>query len=255
MGAKLSDMPELGDPARVDRSFRPLILVLGLLILGAGVALAPIATKQNPRRDGEYSMLHWFFERRTGWFNAVTKALELVGGPLVTPWLMVVSAVVLFLLRRRMMALLAILIPGMGWFPGHLVKKAFFRERPPHELDPIVIYNDTMSYPSGHTGFATSFTIFWVFALTMWGFKRWWVKLLGVFWIVLMAFSRIYAAAHWPLDVLGGFLLACGASLALWNPATWLWKTSQGWRFFVEPEHRAALEAKHQREEAAELEA
>ena len=87
-----------------------------------------------------------------------------------------------------------------------------------------------------------SITIFLLFALTMWGLRRWWTVLLGVLNIIIVGISRLYAAAHFPLDVLGGALLATGTSIALWPLASWLWGRAQarGDRW-AEPPYRHAL--------------
>lgn len=149
----------------------------------------------------------------------------------MVPWALLVTGVAVFLARRRLMALVAWLMPALGWLPGHLAKQAFPRERPGADLEPVVVYHDVMSFPSGHTGFATSISIFVLFVATMWGLRRAWMLIAAVLAVVVMALSRLYAAAHFPLDVLGGSLLAAGTSLMLWPAAAWAWTTAQarGW--------------------------
>ena len=211
------------------------LAIPGLILLAAGVVLGSRAGHIDPHGDGEYGVLAFLSRHRPGWSTTLDKVVEFIDGPLVTPWILLGMGVILFLLRRRMMALISILMTGMGWLPGHIVKHLWSRHRPPADLHPVVVYHDTMSYPSGHTGFITALVVFVWFALTMWRRPRGWLAVVGPLLIVLVAFTRLHAAAHYPLDVLGGFLLASGASLLLWGPMAWLWQRSQEWRFFAEP--------------------
>jgi membrane-associated phospholipid phosphatase len=59
------------------------------------------------------------------------------------------------------------------------------------------------SFPSGHT--ATAFTIF---ILTSYFFKNNWALLIGFFYALCAAYSRVYLAQHFPLDTAGGMLVA-----------------------------------------------
>ena len=199
----------------------------GTVALALGILLGVFGHELDPASTGELGVLSWFEDHRNGFLTVIVQILELVGGPKVVPWLLLGMMALLLALRRAAMALASVLMPGLGWLPGHFAKGWFPRERPPESLEPVVIYHDVASFPSGHTGFATSITIFVLFALTVWGLRRRWMVVAGVVVILLMALSRLYAAAHFPLDVIGGALMAGGTSLALWPLFRWLWGASQ----------------------------
>lgn len=58
------------------------------------------------------------------------------------------------------------------------------------------------SFPSGHT--ATAFSIYLIFCLLLPG--RWWLWV-GLLYGLLVGYSRVYLAQHFPLDVAAGMLV------------------------------------------------
>ena len=214
---------------------------VGIAGLALGMLLGIFGHELEPSRTGELAVVQWFEDHRTGFLTAVVHVLELVGGPKVVPWLLLGMMTLLLVLKRIAMSVASVAMPALGWLPGHFAKGWFPRERPPESLEPVVVYNDVASFPSGHTGFAASITIFLLFALTMYGLRRWWMVVLGVVVILVVALSRLYAAAHFPMDVVGGALMAGGTSLALCPPAAWFWRKSQARNdWLAEPANRAA---------------
>lgn len=80
------------------------------------------------------------------------------------------------------------------------MKYIFKTDRPPQEMR--LVTQEGYSFPSGH---AQGSTAFWGFiALKL---KKRWVTSVAVIMIVLISFSRIYLAVHWPIDILGGLFI------------------------------------------------
>ncbi len=79
-------------------------------------------------------------------------------------------------------------------------------------LNTLLFIDDPNSFPSGHTSAACAFA-----AALCCELDPVWAKALAVAGAVLMGWSRIYVAIHFPTDVLAGAVIgaACGL-LAVW---------------------------------------
>ena len=83
-------------------------------------------------------------------------------------------------------------------------------------LTHLVVENDPLSFPSGHTCAAFAAGVTWARYAK---FK--WLKLLCVVQAVLMGFSRIYVGVHFPTDVLAGCAVGCFCAWLAWKVSLW----------------------------------
>jgi len=168
------------------------------------------------------------------WFLAVRTPL---GGQLVTdftnlgrtvPMLIIglVATTTLFLVYRRASVWTVMLIVPVCSVGTTESLKAIFRLARPDIAGAVAPYEDSFSFPSGHT--LNSTAIIGALAyLTCWLTRRHWVRvatiLAAVLWAVAMGLSRVYLGHHWPSDVALGWSLGATWLVALiWTHQRWL---------------------------------
>ncbi|MBT2691021.1 phosphatase PAP2 family protein [Bacillus sp. ISL-47] len=117
----------------------------------------------------------------------------------------IIGAVLLFIFKKRSLALFMVISSGVGALFNILLKWIFKRERP--DIKPL-IEEQGFSFPSGHS--MGSFIFYGSLAYMIVHLakrRRWkaaWVLLLS-FFIIAIGLSRIYLGVHFPSDVIAGF--------------------------------------------------
>lgn len=127
------------------------------------------------------------------------------------------ASALFFWWRKRadiaLLFLLAALVSPVNW----LLKETFDRPRPAGPF-PIYEYPDGMSFPSGHVMIGTVFCGLWMVVAPLVAGPRLTlaIRALAVLIIAGTAVSRVWAAAHWPSDVVAGVLFAWAFIALLW---------------------------------------
>jgi undecaprenyl-diphosphatase len=142
----------------------------------------------------------------------------------------VVIVVALFFFDRRAGWLMA--IGGISSLLDNLIKLSLQRHRPTADLVTILTPAAGFSYPSGHAVFFTWMSFMLAASVSPALRPRYrpipWIIAGAV--IVLTCLARVWAGAHWPSDVLGGFLLGLGwSAFVLWLPERLLPSPSVDW--------------------------
>ncbi|MCU7820596.1 phosphatase PAP2 family protein [Kitasatospora sp. DSM 101779] len=168
----------------------------------------------------ERDAIDWSGDHRPGAARVAASAVTSLGSALV-PYAAAIGAGLLTARHvpagpRRLLVALA----PLGWLAAGQLLRTLIMHGTGRPRPPVAGWAATasgFSFPSGHT-----FTSATAFGLLAWAIgrhlaaigrppaarRRWTVLLLGV--AALVGLSRVYLAVHWPLDILGGWLLAAG---------------------------------------------
>jgi undecaprenyl-diphosphatase len=134
--------------------------------------------------------------------------------------LVIVFIVLLFVTGWRL-ALGAVIVTGLGWLTTLVVKTVVAEPRPTTAgLTHLLHVNPaTLSYPSGHVVFATALVTALVMVCRR-ALSRTIVLVIGVLFVLLVMWSRLYVGVHYGSDVVGGVLNGVAGVLlfaGLWN--------------------------------------
>jgi len=138
--------------------------------------------------------------------------------------------VAMFLWDRRAGWLVA--LGAIGSLIDQIIKVSIQRHRPTADLVTILNPSSGYSYPSGHAVFFTWLCFMLAACISPRVRPSWrkWLWTLAVVVTFLACTGRVWAGAHWPTDVIGGFLLGLGwSAFILWLPERWLPAPSWRW--------------------------
>jgi undecaprenyl-diphosphatase len=215
-----------GDPGRAARrwlgwlSIAALVLFIGDTYLVTSGALlkgfdVPAARAVQAFPWGPIGSLMTLTNDSGGWGQVILGAVAVVG---------------LFFYERRAGWLVA--LGAIGSVIDSLVKTSIARHRPTADLVAVLHASAGYSYPSGHAVFFTwlAFMLAVVFAPRVRPSRRVAIWLAAVALILIACVGRVWAGAHWPSDVIGGFLLALSwSAFVLSLPERWLPAPSWHW--------------------------
>lgn len=172
-------------------------IVLGFLSYGKSYIAEPVDLWWNDL----------MLESRTDVGLVVAWVPAVIGGPISMLIIGLVLVATFLFLRWERIALIVACAMVTSVALAAPLAAVVARTRPEGSLAETV----PTSFPSGHTAMAATVGV--VLALV---FRSWVAWVLGIAWVVFMAWSRTYLQAHWLTDVIAGAFLGLVAGMIAW---------------------------------------
>jgi membrane-associated phospholipid phosphatase len=178
------------------------------LWLLSGVVMLSWIAQRTQFFPGDKAITYQLQKQRHPWFRGFMQAVSEIGfWQWATPQTVGIAAI-FWALRFRLEAIF-ILLTSSSTILNMLVKRLVKRPRPAQELVTVVRVINEPSFPSGHVMHYTNFYGLLIYLLaTNWrsGKRRNTLITLCTLLIVCIGPSRIYLGAHWPSDVMAGYM-------------------------------------------------
>lgn len=131
-----------------------------------------------------------------------------------------------YLNNKKCYATYYVVIQGVGALVQHFAKLIFMRPRPHIASETVVsiLTSEGSSFPSGHSVAAMGvfmFVIFFIYSENRNKNERAGFTILGIIFLLLNMFNRMYLGQHYLTDIFGGYLLMvaiCSISFLLYKP-------------------------------------
>jgi undecaprenyl-diphosphatase len=168
------------------------------------------------------------------WLDTLTDAISWLGFPPQSTIIDAVIVLIIFATGRRWEAVCAAFAAAGSaglWF---LIAPLVHRPRPSVDLVRVMAEIPFGGFPSGHVLNLTAFFGFLAFLLIRL-LPPGWLRSLGVglcgLLIVAIGYARMYSGAHWPSDVLAGYVLGAAwllLTIGLYQWGSRRWHASAG---------------------------
>lgn len=200
---------------------RGVIFLSFYLWLLSGAILLSLLARYTQFFPGDKSIARTLQKNRNLWLRRFMTAISEPGFPRVGLPLTFSIAGIFWALRFRLEAIF-LLLSSSSTLLNWLVKKLIKRPRPTSELVTVARVINEPSFPSGHVmHYMNWFGLLMYFLATNWKSGRLRNILISICTalILLVGPSRVYLGAHWPSDVMAGYIyggLWFGGMMALY---------------------------------------
>lgn len=184
-----------------------MFLAFYLWLLSGAVILSWIA-QRTQFFPGDMSITKMLQKRKNPWLRSFMIGISEIGFPKLAVPLTFCFAGIFWALRFRLEAIF-ILLTSSSNLLNALVKRLIKRPRPTNELVSVVRVINEPSFPSGHVMHYTNlFGLMTYLLATNWHSGKLRNTLIAVCsaLIICIGPSRVYLGAHWPSDVMAGYL-------------------------------------------------
>lgn len=164
-----------------------------------------------------------------GWEQALLLLLHQTRQPALDYWAKILTDLGIWMVTVPLLALIALIltyqkqwqkgvfiaITVFGAIPLSYGLKYLFHRPRPHLWPSDFPWLTNPAFPSGHA-FSSMMFITILVILGWQSIWRWRIVLLGSFFVMLIAWTRLYLGVHYPSDILGGWSIAIAWSLSIY---------------------------------------
>ena len=178
------------------------------LWLLSGAALLSWIARYTQFFPGDMAITARLQRRKNPWFRRFMLVVSEIGFPIGSVPQTIGIAAIFWALRFRLEALFILLTTSSNILNA-LVKRLIKRPRPTKELVTVVRVINEPSFPSGHVMHYTNFYGLLIYLLaTNWRSGKLRNGLIALCTLLIGSIgpSRIYLGAHWPSDVMAGYI-------------------------------------------------
>ncbi|HET9918652.1 MAG TPA: phosphatase PAP2 family protein [Ktedonobacteraceae bacterium] len=187
---------------------RGTILLIFYLWLLSGTAIFTFIARYTEFFPGDRTISRTLQKQHNPWFRRLMETVSAFGYPKIsTPITIAISGI--FLALRFRLEAIFVLLTSTSSLLSMAVKYTIKRPRPTNEQVTVVHVIDEPSFPSGHVmHYINFFGLLSYLLATNWRSGRLRNSLITVCvtLIALIGPSRIYLGAHWPSDVMVGYV-------------------------------------------------
>jgi undecaprenyl-diphosphatase len=195
-----------------------------LILLLASIITVSVFAYYNDRFPGDLWLARNIQSMSSDFLTSIMQGISFI----FDSWFSYIMVVIISLLvwwRTGWKEAVLVVVGGILSATGALFKAIIDRPRPSPDLVMIFSESDRSSFPSGHSFFAMMvFGLVAYFAVTRLrnGILRTSILLAVAVLILLLGISRIYLGAHWPSDVVGGYLYGgIFLTMLIWIDKVW----------------------------------
>jgi membrane-associated phospholipid phosphatase len=174
----------------------------------SGALMLSVIARYTQLFPGDMAITAALQKQRNPWIRRFMVAISEIGFPKLSVPLTIGVAGIFLALRFRLEAIFILLTTSSNLLNA-LVKRLIKRPRPTKELVTVVRVINEPSFPSGHVMHYTNFFGLLIYLLaTNWrsGTLRNILIAICTALIVFIGPSRVYLGAHWPSDVMAGYI-------------------------------------------------
>lgn len=198
------------------------------LVIGVLSAVSIIACASAHFMDvfpGDLGLTLWIQSATNGHLTPIMKGISFFFGDAGAPLTAIIIACIVWWRIGRIESLM-IMAGGVTSILNYAIKDAVSRARPSPAMIQVLAHEQDSSFPSGHACFTIIilglFTYFAIHQLRNAGQRIIFVISAAIL-ALLLGVSRVYLGAHWPSDVIGGYLVGSVFLISL----IWIYETYQ----------------------------